>query len=153
MRRTIAKWFEARRLRKAVREAKPVAIADLDEATLGRIEGKVDALENDLEAPLTGRRCVYYSYSILEDVGPYARAGAIVTLHRETHSVPFLLENAGHRAVVDPEGATVSARVDFEVVTLSSGPLDPRLATALARLDYDVSMMRPLIFLEGVLEI
>jgi hypothetical protein len=153
VRRTIANWFEARRLRTAVRSARPISIGDLAEATFGRIEGAIGDLGEVLVAPLTGRRCVYYAVTIAENLGPYGRNGAVVTVHRESLGVPFLVENDGHSAIIDPDGAQISARFDFETESFPSSLVDPRLIDAIRRLDYDMSMMRPLMFLEASLEL
>ncbi len=150
MSRTISNWFQARRLRKAVRNAAPIAIGDLAENTIGRIAGPAIAFSDVLEGPLTGRPCVFYSYSILENVGPYGRNGAFVVIARDSRAVPFMLEETGHRAIVDPAGADISAVFDYETVGLGD---DTRLRHVLQQLGYEASPMRALTFMEAAIEI
>src|SRR5689334_7338613 len=113
-RRTISQWFAARRLRRRFREVNQRAIGALPEDTFGRLSGTARAFEETLQAPLSDRPCVYWEVEVLEDHGLMAAVMAPRTLlAREKHGVPFILEEEGHRAVVDPTSAQISLAFDF----------------------------------------
>jgi hypothetical protein len=88
------------------------------EATRGRVTGVVKPLERRvLEAPVSGRLCVYHEIQIL-DVRDWIK----VPLARERRSVPFVLEDETGRAIVDPEHARVEC--DFDERTFSKAAFD-----------------------------
>jgi hypothetical protein len=96
--------------------------------------GQVRALEGALlEAPLSGRPCVYYSVSIREmrgfdllDVGAMAyllgtkSRGPVMVSQQD--AIAFVLEDAGKQVVIDPAGARIS--VGFDHVTRSKAAFD-----------------------------
>jgi hypothetical protein len=78
-------------------------LGNFPEATKGRAIGVVKPLDQRvLEAPLSGRMCVYHEIEILDDRG---LEGGRVRVAHEQRGLPFVLEDETGRAVVNPEGA------------------------------------------------
>jgi E3 Ubiquitin ligase len=103
------------RLRRTLRRTPRWSLAALPEDTFGRVTGAAHAFEGQqLTAPLTGRPCVYF-IAIVEQRGTRDGNRARWTrLALERRSVRFVLEDAGHRAIVDPRRARVT--LDFDHV-------------------------------------
>lgn len=102
-------------LKRKVRAARRWKVGELPEGTLGRIVGRAAVLRETLFAPISGRTCVYYVVEVREhDVS------VIRTLVREERGVPFVLEDASGRAVIEPEGAKLVLTTDART---SSGGL------------------------------
>lgn len=112
----LGSWLELRRLRKQLRRAPRFHLADLPEDTLARITGRARPLaKRALAAPLSGRTCVYYSVSV------FARTAGVTNgsrwmelLATEQEAVPFILEDEGQRAVIDPRNARISTAYEYE---------------------------------------
>lgn len=123
--------FRERLRGRRVGRAPRYRVADLPDNTLGRIMGTVDALDGQLlEAPLSGRPCVHYSIVIDEYfVGGYRE----LELAQHQDSVPFILVDDGHRAVVDPSHARISAVYDHVTESRAAFDADPRQRALLAR--------------------
>ena len=130
-RNTIRGWFERRRLRRRFRDAPAFAIGELPESTLGRITARAQPLGSTLHAPLTDRPCVYYLVEIQELYGDIQKRGKI--LASEHRGVPFVLEENGHRALVEPTGATVSLVFDHETRSKAAFDADARQRALLER--------------------
>ena len=126
--RAIKTRLADRRLRKLLRETKTYGLGDLPEDTFGRVTGMVRPLDKQLiEAPLSGRLCVYYDISIEPQTG---EGTTLRVLASEQDAIPFVLEAGGQRAVVDPAHAQISA--GFDCVVSSKEPT-PRSLALLAR--------------------
>ncbi len=120
LRRLLSQRLAHRRLRKRLREAPLWPLADLPEDTWARITGVARPLGGRvLEAPLSGRLCLYYSVAVEE-----VRAGSITVLAGEQEGLPFVLEDRGRRAVIDPAHAQISTA--FDHVTGSRALFDAR---------------------------
>ncbi|HSN25713.1 MAG TPA: hypothetical protein VLT45_05490 [Kofleriaceae bacterium] len=104
-----------------------MSLAELPEGTLGRVVGKAVALDDTLEAPLSGRPCLYYT-SIVE-VSDGKDWKEII---REDRAVMFVLDDGSERAIVDPSSSKVV--LDF-METGSSGTFDKPTAREQAFLD------------------
>jgi hypothetical protein len=91
-------------------------LADLPEGTPARIVGKADVLEDTLEAPLTGRRCLYYTAIVEVSDGRDWRE-----IIREDRAVMFLIDDGTARAIVDPRESKVA--LDFDGAS-ASGTFD-----------------------------
>jgi hypothetical protein len=115
--RTLRNWFAMRRLRRQIRKAPAFAIDALPEDTVGRIVGPVQPANETLAAPISGRPCVLWVLEIIENLGEDWPSMRI--LHRQ-HGVPFVVEENGARAVIDPTSAIVS--LVFDRSNMSSGP-------------------------------
>ncbi|HWO18404.1 MAG TPA: GIDE domain-containing protein [Kofleriaceae bacterium] len=147
-------WSATARLRRALRRAKRVSIADAPEGAVVRLDGRV--LEGEtLEAPLTGRRCVYY-VAIVEEFEAGSTPDSWRELTREARGVQFTIEDGTGRAIVDPEGARVDVDLDR---TASSGALEEPTAAQAAFLERrgvkltGWSSNRTLRYREGVFEV
>jgi len=103
------------RLRRTLRRTPRWSLAALPEDTFGRVTGAAHAFEGQqLTGPLTGRPCVYF-IAIVEQRGTRDGNRARWTrLALERRSVRFVLEDGGHRAIVDPRRARVT--LDFDHV-------------------------------------
>jgi hypothetical protein len=103
------------RLRRMLRRAPRWSLASLPEDTLGRVTGAAHPFEGEqLTAPLTGRPCVYY-IALVEQRG--RRDGNSTQWKRlavERRGVVFMIEDDGHRAIVDPKQARIT--IDFDHV-------------------------------------
>lgn len=99
-----------RRFRKQVRQAPSKSLDQLGEHEVARFTGHVRPFERRLiEAPASGRLCVYYDVSIEALVdGNYA--GPITS---EQEAIDFVVEHDGHRAAVSPSCARISAGFDY----------------------------------------
>lgn len=112
----IGGWLEFRRLRKQIRQAPRFRLAELPENTLARIAGRARPLgQRALAAPLSGRTCVYYSVTVLARMaGVTTGSRSLKVLATEQEAVAFMLEDEGHRAVIDPRNAQISTPYDYE---------------------------------------
>lgn len=101
------------RLRRRLRRTPRWSLATLPEDTFGRVTGAAHPFEGQqLTAPLTGRPCVYF-IAIVEQRGLRDGTHARWTrLALERRSLRFVIEDGGHRAIVDPRRARVS--LDFD---------------------------------------
>jgi hypothetical protein len=101
------------RLRRRLRRAPRWSLAALPEDTIGRVTGSAHAFEGQqLTAPLTGRTCVYF-IALVEQRGRRDGSRARWTrLALERRSLRFVIEDGGHRAIVDPRQARVSIEFD-----------------------------------------
>lgn len=108
--RTIRRWLTARRLRRRFRKTPAFALDALPEDTFGRITGAAAVFDGrQLVAPISQRPCVYWVVEIVEDVGEDWPSSLILV---QQEGVPFVVHHEGHRAIVDPEDATVSLAFD-----------------------------------------
>ncbi|MGE0786408.1 MAG: GIDE domain-containing protein [Sandaracinaceae bacterium] len=115
-------WFSAdQRGKRRLKEALKTRIADAPQDALVKITGTLARVdERELEAPITGRRCVGY----VIDVKEHRVAGA--NPHWETiilkeDAIPFLLEDETGTALVHANGAHLVLVRDGHV---RSGALD-----------------------------
>jgi hypothetical protein len=83
------------------------SVAEMPEGVRGRLTGVVRQFAPDLEAPLSGHRCVYYHVVIQE-----RRGGVHYDISSQQDAVLFVLEDRGHRAVIDPKHARFFAGID-----------------------------------------
>lgn len=106
-------WYfsEANRLKRELKGAPRYSLAELPEATRGRVVGQAQPLDGTLEAPLTGRACLYFVITV-EQHHSTGRSRYWKTLIREEQGVPFLLRDGTGHAIVDPRSAKVALDVD-----------------------------------------
>jgi hypothetical protein len=152
----IASWYSSAtaRLRRALRRANHVSIADAPEGAVVRLDGRV--VEGEiLEAPLTGRRCVYY-VAIVEEFQAGSTPDSWRELAREARGVQFAIEDGSGRAIVDPDAARVDVDLDR---TSRSGTFEEPTAAQMAFLEHQGvkltgwSFNRTLRYREGVFEV
>ncbi|HEX5062076.1 MAG TPA: GIDE domain-containing protein [Kofleriaceae bacterium] len=89
------------RIRRTLRNMPAKKIGELSDDERAKIVGRVRALGEALEAPISGRRCVAYSVSVVEQE---QNASHI----RETKAVAFVVEDGSGRALVDPTAARIA---------------------------------------------
>lgn len=106
--RRIRGALETLRLRRQIATTPLRALADVGDGDQARLTGIARPLGAALEAPLTGRACVYYAAVVLE----HRTTGHIHELASEQDGVTFVIEDGAHRAIVDPAYARVSAGFD-----------------------------------------
>jgi hypothetical protein len=109
-------WSEAAKIRRLLRSARRVAIADAPEGSLVRLQGRVVGGDT-LQAPLTGRRCVYY-YVVVDERVSDSDSGSWRGRIRESRGVPFVIDDGTGHALIDPTHARADVELD---VTLRSG--------------------------------
>ena len=106
-------WYfsAANRLKRELRGARRYSLAELPEETRGRVVGSAQQLDYTLEAPLTGRACLYYVATV-EQHQSTGRSSYWKTIIREEQGVPFVLSDGTGHAIVDPRAAKVALDVD-----------------------------------------
>ncbi|MDX2093236.1 MAG: hypothetical protein SFX73_35665 [Kofleriaceae bacterium] len=106
-------WLARRRLHRQIRAAPMLAFAEVTEGDVVRITGRVATLDKQtLEAPFSGKPCVYYSVTTVFVGG--ARPQVLASHH---NAVPFLLANGDHRAVIDLTHAQLSVTIRHRTKT------------------------------------
>ena len=120
---------ERRAHRRLLRDATRYSLRDLPEGAFGKITGRVRPFDKRLlEAPVSGRLCVYYDVSI----DALAGESMLRVLATEQDGMTFVLEDDGHHAVVDPSHAQMSTGIDCVVMTDLTAP-NERQRALLAR--------------------
>jgi len=97
----------ANQLRRQLRALPRRSLAELPEGTSARIVGRAEAIDDTLEAPLTGRRCLYYTAIVELSEGNHWRE-----IIREDRAVMFVLDDGSARAIVDPSSSKVALEFD-----------------------------------------
>ena len=124
--------FADYRLRRRLRKAPRAELGSLDESTVARITGTVRPMgKRLLEAPLSGRLCVYYSITV---VAAREHLGQRTTIGSEQDAMTFVIEDASGRAVVDPEHAQISVAFDFVSESKAAFDADPQQRATLERM-------------------
>jgi len=137
------------RARRTLRAAPRVEIASFPEGAPARIVGRIaDGVH--LTAPLTRRTCVFYEATVRSSENNRARP-----IVREVRHVPFAVEDATGRAVVDPTGADFAVQTYSTARTGFDGPSATE-AALLARNGFDhmrTVLGRTLYFEERALQV
>lgn len=92
-------FSEAAKVRRVLREARRVDVADAKPDDVVKIVGRVLAVTEPLRSPLGGRECVFFETTV-ERYHYSGRGGAWRPLVRETDAVDFLLEDRTGRIAV-----------------------------------------------------
>jgi len=101
------------RLRRTLLAAPAGELVSLSENSFARIAGTVRPLAHRvLTAPLSGRRCVYWSVSVTEVSGS-ERHDQGRGIGGEGDRIPFILDDSTAQAVIDPEHAEISVPYDY----------------------------------------
>jgi hypothetical protein len=103
-----------------LRNAPSFAIGQLAEGQTGRVIGDAFPAGETLQAPLTGRACVYYIAKV-EQHHSNGRSSYWKTIVKEERGVPFVLTDGTGRAIVDPTSADIA--LDFDSKS-TSGTFD-----------------------------
>lgn len=104
--------WEAPRISRRHLAVKRWPIGEAPEGELGRLRGRVRALDQSLTSPVSGRRCVYYAVVI-----PGTREDIT-----ECKSVPFVVEDPSGRAIIEPANSTVALTLDRRETLLFNSP-------------------------------
>jgi len=101
--------YPPRRIKRQLKGTPRRPLRELPESTRARIVGAAQPIEAALEAPLTGRKCVYYVVTVHRQ-----RRGddSLFSIIREERGVPFRVDDGTGRAIVDPNAAKVALDVD-----------------------------------------
>ncbi|HEX5062077.1 MAG TPA: GIDE domain-containing protein [Kofleriaceae bacterium] len=113
---------EDQTIRRTLRNAPTKRIQDLRDDELGKVVGHARGLDEVLNAPLTGRRCVYFIATV-EEHRSTGKSSYWKTIVRETRGVPFMLEDGSGRALVDATAARIT--LDFDGKSQSGTFDDP----------------------------
>jgi hypothetical protein len=146
----------ARSLRRRLKAARPWRIAELREGLHGRVCGTVRPFDGaTLQAPLTGRPCVYFHLEVIQ-IGSIGDGFGQHLVTLDKRGVQFLLVDDGHHALIDPTYAELLVSAVHVTKASSIYVLDDQQRALLDRLGLlgDVSR-RPgvLRFSEAVVEL
>jgi len=152
-----AQLAASRRLRRELREAPQLALADVPENQFARVRGIVRPLDARLlDAPLTGRLCVYYAI-IVREVSHDSVLNVIpAELGSDHDGMAFVLADGDAHAVIDPAHARISAEYDHESASKAAFDATPRQRAVLERLGLikrDWFSTAGLLYREAVLEV
>jgi hypothetical protein len=129
------------RIRRTLRSSPAKPIGEVADDERAKVVGRVHAVGELLEAPITGRRCVAYTASVVGQ----ERGGAAV---RETKAIPFVLEDGSGRALVDPTDARIAIEGGPTARTGVLDDLTPGAAELLYR--HKQRPLRALLFREAI---
>ena len=119
----------AKSLRRRLRAAAPSPISELREGLHCRIAGTVRLHENTtLTAPFSGVPCVAYLFEVVETL-----AGGEHVLVYDKRSVPFVLADDGHHAVIDPTHCQILLGITEQLTAHQGFRRDPRQRAVLDR--------------------
>lgn len=109
----VTSWYfsDGQKIRRTLRGAPAKRIAELGDDQLGKVVGRAHGLTETLEAPITGRRCVYFAVTV-EERRSTGKSHHWRTVIREARGVPFMLEDDSGRALIDATAARVAADFD-----------------------------------------
>ncbi|MBV8756188.1 MAG: hypothetical protein JO257_02865 [Deltaproteobacteria bacterium] len=109
---TLAWYFsESAKIKRELKSAPRMSLRELPESKRARVVGAAQPLERTLEAPLTGRTCMYYVVTV-EQHHSTGRSSYWKQIIKEEAGVPFVLDDGTGRAIVDPRSARVALDVD-----------------------------------------
>ncbi|MCB9569069.1 MAG: hypothetical protein H6710_17960 [Myxococcales bacterium] len=146
------RWWtsEGEVTKRMLRGAAPVAIGEYPDGGCRRVDGELEILERELQAPLSGRRCAAYEIIIEESTDKDWRQVA-----RDVKVVPFVLRDGSGRAIIKPESASLSIVADVHTCSGTFQDPGPRELALLDRLGLSARGLlfnRSLRYREGVLE-
>jgi hypothetical protein len=145
----IGEAFAARRMRRLLAKTPVCTLAELREDTLGRITGVAKSLDDRvLQAPLSGRACVYYSITI-----DGMRNKRYQALGGDQMAISFALDDGTEVAIVDPAAARVSSGYDaVEMLAFRDEP-SPRAARLLGKRKIERRYFTQVRLREAVIEV
>lgn len=112
--------------------------------------GRARPLGPALEAPLSRRVCVCYAVVIYD----WHFDDSVRIIHTTQGRAPFLLEDAGAQAIIDPSRAQMSAMADHSKTLAPTGGLASRATLeALGVVDRDWTRTRALELDEAIIEL
>jgi hypothetical protein len=98
------------KMRQQLKQTPRVKIAELPESQIGCTVGRTRPLEATplVEAPLTGRPCLFYIVEVEVEAG---RGWRLIA--RERHGGPFIIQDSTGRAVIEPDEARFDISFDY----------------------------------------
>ena len=148
-------FFPERSFRRQMRNALPAELGSLADNTFARVIGTVGTYEHRLlEAPLSGRLCVYYSVQVIA-VGKSGGIEHRTEIGSEQEGITFMLSDETGHAVIVPDHARISAAFDHETRSAAGFDADARQRAVLDRLrliDRDWFWTHHVMYREAVLE-
>lgn len=143
---------EVRRHRKLMQKAPRFSLADMPENTFGKVVGRARPEDKRLlEAPLSGRLCVYYETYL----DAMYNGSLVRTLASEQAGLAFAVEDDTGRALVDPANAFMSTGIDhvsqstLYMASLREAAIQKRAGVSLAKLGMFVDGFR---YREAIIE-
>jgi len=106
-------WYfsPAARLKRELKATPRMPLRELPESTRARVVGGAHPIDGTLEAPLTGRPCLYYVVTV-EQHHSTGRSSYWKQIIKEERGLTFLLDDGTGKAIVDPSAAKVALDVD-----------------------------------------
>ncbi len=145
-------YWADRRFRRQLKKAPSSVLGSLEENTFARVSGTVRPFgKRLLEAPLSGRLCVYYSFDVVSTRGVHD-----TIIGTEDEGMTFLLEDETGCAVIDPAHAVFSVGFDHETRSKAAFDATPKQREILERLDLirrNWILTDHLVYREAILEI
>jgi hypothetical protein len=93
-------WFsDAAKIRRTLRAARKVAIAEAQTGETVRVSGRVRPIGPLLKGPLSSRPCVYYEV-IVEEYKSSGKSGSWIQVIREADGTDFLIQDQTGKALV-----------------------------------------------------
>jgi len=147
----LATWHFStdQRLARLLRNTPRRPIAEAGEGRPCRVLGVV-APGRTIDAPLSGRPCVYFRVHVAERVGEGIRFFA-----EDEGGIPFVVVDDTGPALVDPRPAVSTLEEDFSATSGPGAPADGRIGAFLARIgrtDEIVGGYRHLQYWEAIVE-
>ena len=124
----VAYFSRDAKLKRLLRATPVCPLAQLTAHDAGRVVGKARAYRETLDAPLTGRKCLYYEVIVNQKSGKHWHR-----ILRETQGVEFLVDDGTGKALVDPNRAEVVVTIDGNSGSGTFDDADPAQEALLAR--------------------
>src|SRR2546421_584057 len=120
------------RIRRALRKLPRIQVENLDHGQVARVVGEIEPGEQMLQAPLSGRACVFYEV-VVEEWKQHGKHGSWREVIRESQAIGFSLHDGSGRAHVAMRGARLSVIKDATFKSGTFNSASPVLETFLAR--------------------
>jgi hypothetical protein len=148
--RALKRSFVERRQRRKLRRVERRSLADLVEGMPVRVTGRARPMGPALEAPMSQRICVCWAVVVYD----WHHDNSVRVIHTAQGRAPFVLEDAGLQAVVEPRRAELSASFDHTTTLVPRGDrLTRAKLDALGVTDRDWRHTRGLELDEAIIEL
>ncbi len=142
--------------RRELKKQKGKRIIDFNHAEVGKIVGRVKKIDQVLEAPLSGRPCVFYQV-IVEKKVKSGKSSSWKKIIHDQNAVNFIIQDDTHEAIVELGHVQVSLVKDVNLKSNSWSPPNQTLVNYLKKHNIDhtslFGVQRSLRYKEGVLHI
>ncbi len=143
------------KIRRTLKEARPVPISEAQAGQVVRIIGAVKPIGEPLRAPLSGKPCVFFEVTVEEHRSDGSKTGSWTEIIRETDVADFLVEDGTGRALVKTNAMKVLPVKDTELQSGFLKDAKPELEAFLQRhgqKSQGVLFNKSLRYKEGVFE-